>query len=208
MKKTYSIIATIGLALAPLAFAQAPAAQPAPANQPQTAAQAPIPPDQQATREQVLQLFTALRMRKRYDHLKNLITATAQQAARQGMEQAMAKVPDAHKLTPTQQRQLNGILEKYLQKSMHLYTADEMIEDAIPVYQHNLRRSDVGADIAYYSSPAGRRLLDAEPVIMKELMPVIMAREKERSKSLQTEMMRDVMNFIKSQIPQSAPSAK
>ncbi len=61
---------------------------------------------------------------------------------------------------------------KYIQKAMTIYSAEDMIEDMTAVYQRHLTGADVDAMIAFYSSPAGQHLLDAQPSIMKEYMPI------------------------------------
>jgi len=50
-------------------------------------------------------------------------------------------------------------------------------------YQKYLTRSDVDGIIALYSSPAGQRLLDIQPVIMQEYLPLVMQRMMDRGKT-------------------------
>ncbi|HEV2136663.1 MAG TPA: DUF2059 domain-containing protein [Terracidiphilus sp.] len=202
MKTTYSAIAALALVLAPFALAQLQPASSAPEAQ-QSDASTAVPPEQQATREQLAKLFELMRMRQQMNQLIGMMSSAMEQSIHQGMEQAMTQVPSAQQLTPEQQSKLDDILHRYMQKAMTVYTADEMIEDATAVYQRHLSRSDVDAYIAFYSSTPGQHFLDAQPVIMKEYMPIVMNKEQERSKALETEMMQEIADFVKSQAPKS-----
>ncbi len=88
--------------------------------------------------------------------------------------------PDA--LTPEQQAALAALRSKYEQKALALYSTDGMITDMSPIYQRHMNKADVDAYIAFYSSPAGQRMVDVQPVIEKELMPVLMRQDSGSSK--------------------------
>jgi hypothetical protein len=47
---------------------------------------------------------------------------------------------------------------------------DEMVDAMIPIYQRHLTKADLDAIIAFYSSPAGQRLLKEQPGMMAEGM--------------------------------------
>lgn len=51
--------------------------------------------------------------------------------------------------------------------------ADEMMKLVIPVYERYLTIDDLKNVIAFYRSPAGKKLLDAQPKIMKDSMIVM-----------------------------------
>jgi hypothetical protein len=59
----------------------------------------------------------------------------------------------------------------------------------------------VDALIAFYSSPAGQHLLDAQPIIMKEYMPMVMKRTQERSAALIEGLTNDLEQLAKSIAP-------
>ena len=50
------------------------------------------------------------------------------------------------------------------------FPVDQMLEDAVPVYQKHLTKTDVDAMISFYSSPTGQKLLREMPAIMSEGM--------------------------------------
>jgi hypothetical protein len=181
MIRVFKFAAAIGMALvlAPMAaVAQAPADQPAAAT---TAAV--IPADQQPTKEQLVKLFDLMRV---HQQVQSMLTAMQsmmqQQLSAQTKERAGKLGGDS--LTPDQQAAIAKISDKYMQKAFNLFTIDELLDDMTAIYQRHISRSDVDALIAFYSTPAGQHLLDAQPVILKEYMPVIMLRVQERSKAL------------------------
>ena len=51
--------------------------------------------------------------------------------------------------------------------------ADEMMELVIPVYEKYLTIDDLKSVIKFYKSPAGKKLLEAQPKIMKDSMIVM-----------------------------------
>ena len=58
-----------------------------------------------------------------------------------------------------------------------------MIANITAPYQKYLTRLDVDGIIAHYSSPTGQRLLDIQPVIMQEYLPIVMQRMMDREKT-------------------------
>ena len=202
MNRTKSIVIVIGLGcvLIPgIARSQEPAAQPA-----QDAASAQIPPDQQPTKEQLMRLFDVMRLRQQFESTMKMMPAMVQQQMNMQMKEVLRQTPGAKQLTPQQQAALDDLMKKYMEKAQALYPADEMIADAATVYQHHMSRSDVDAYIAFYGSPAGQHLLDAQPAIMKEYMPLVMDRYQSRSKDLYADLAKDMQDFIKTQLPPAA----
>ncbi len=61
--------------------------------------------------------------------------------------------------------------------------------------------------IAFYSTPAGKHLLQMTPVIMQEYVPVVMQRVQERSKALTADMSKEITDVLKSSAP-DAPAPK
>jgi hypothetical protein len=171
-----------------------------------SATQAVVPPDQQATREQLTKLFEAMRLRKQFDSMTKTMPAIVERQVYEEMAQMTAATTGGKQLSPQQQAALDKLTAKYLQKATSLYPAEEMIEDAMAIYQRHMSRSDADAYIAFYSSPPGQHLLDAQPVIMKEYMPVVTGKVQARTRELYAEMAQDIHEFTKSQEPQAAPA--
>jgi uncharacterized protein len=207
MKRSISIIAVLGLALAPMmALAQAPAGQ-QPAAAPQQDAMA-IPADQQATQQQIAKLFEVMRLHQQLDRTLKMLPMMMQRQMQAQEKEALSRYPKAQQLTPEQQAALDKLMQKYMQQAMDIYPVDEMMGDATTVYQRHMSREDVDAYITFYNSPPGQHLLDAQPVILKEYMTLVMQKMQTRSQKLNESMAEDIKEFVASQTPASqAPAA-
>jgi hypothetical protein len=208
MKARCSIVILAALVPAQIAFAQAPALQPSQPGPKAVATQTLVPPEQQATREQLTKLFEVMRLRQQFDDMMRALPAVVQQQVRMQMDQLTAKKPGGQKLTPEQQKALDKLMNKYMERARTLYLADEMIADAISVYQRHMTSEDTDAYIAFFSSPAGQHLLDAQPAIMKEYLPIAMDRAERRTHALTVEMTADLAEFSKSAEPAKQVPAK
>jgi hypothetical protein len=100
-------------------------------------------------------------------------------------------------------------VNKYVAKSMDLYPTDEMLTDMTGIYQKHLSKDDVEGLLTFYSSPAGQHLLDAQPVIAQEYMPLVMGKVGQRSQAMTKEMMKEMAEVLPANKPaQSKPAAK
>jgi len=195
-------IMAMGLALAPWAAAQAPAAQPA-------ASAAAVAPDQQPSKEQLARLFEVMRLRQQMQSNLKMIPAMVQQQMKAQFREMAAQLPGGATLKPEQQQALDEIQSRYLEKAINLFSVDEMIDDMTGIYQRHMSRADVEAYIVFFNSPAGQHLLDQQPLIMQEYMPIVMKRTQERTKVLTEGLIADIQAYIKSQTPvAAAPAAK
>jgi hypothetical protein len=61
-----------------------------------------------------------------------------------------------------------------------------------PIYQRHISKQDVEAFIAFFGSSSGQHLLDQQPLIAKEYMPVVMSRVQEKTKALTDELKKDL----------------
>ncbi len=206
MKKFIQIALAIGFALSST-FVHPQTVQPTAAATPAPAADAPsvVPPDQQATKEQVAKLFEVMHLREQYASMMKMFPAMIQQQMRQQEKETMASLPGGGQdLDPKLQSELNGVVDRYIEKAMSLYPVDEMLDDVAAIYQRHFTREDVDAYIAFYSTPAGQHFLQMTPVIMKEYMPLVMQRTQERSKDLISEMVKELADVTKSITPPAA----
>lgn len=196
--RNFALLLAVGIAPAlPVIAQQLVPAQP-------VAPAATIPPDQQPTREQLLKLFEVMRVRQQMDTILKAIPEMASQQIHNQVHQGSAGLPGGAALTPPQQAKLDEFEQKALAKAMTIYPIEEMLNDMIPIYQRHLSRSDVDAFTAFYSTPAAQRLIDEQPAMMRELMPVLLGRITERSKALADEMTKERMELLKS-IPPPPP---
>lgn len=190
MRRNHSI-ATCGavlLLLPMMSLAQAaPEASPA-SGQPSFA----IPAEHRATKEQLTKLFDEMRIREQMQTTRKIIPTMVETRVKEQMQVMREQMAPGAKLTPSQRADLDKLMHKYMEKAINIYPVDEMIGDLTGIYQEYLSREDVDAMIAFYNSPAGQHLLDAQPKITRELMPVVMQRATERTKLLTAEMMKDI----------------
>lgn len=194
MKATHRLIAVLGLgfALAPFAsFGQATGLSPAEATTPVQTAPA-IAPEDQATKEQLEKLFDVMHARRQIQSMLKIIPTMMEKQVRQQFDETTAQISSGKKLTDEQRAAIDRVLHQYLSEAMNLYSTDEMLDDMTGLYRKYLTREDVDAMIAFYSSSAGQHLLEAQPKIVQEYMPLVMQRAQERMKTLTAKMMKDL----------------
>jgi uncharacterized protein len=145
---------------APKAPAQKTAAKPAASEKP--------------TQEQVLKLLELLRVRESMqitvDAMKEQVKATAEQSLRENVA-----APTVDQLT-----RVNTIVNDVFKELV----LDDLIQDVVPVYQKHLTRSDVEAVIAFYSTPAGKKILREQPAMIRESMQATAATQQKKMQLL------------------------
>jgi hypothetical protein len=168
-----------------------------------------VPLDQQPTKEQLAKLFDAMRIREQMQSMRQIVPGMVAQQIQAAMKQTEADLPPGTKLTPEQREAMQKVMSKYVGKAMDLYPTDEMLADMTTIYQQHLSKDDVDGLITFYSSAAGQHLLDAQPVIAKEYMPMVMGKVTERSQAMTKEMMKEMAEIVPSTKPAAAkPAAK
>jgi len=202
------IVGVAGAAICGGAFAQS-AQQMAEQASRQAATTTATRADQQPSTEQLTKLFDAMRIKQQMQSMKTMIPGMVQQQIQSAMKQSEAELPAGSKMTPELREKLQGIVNKYVAKSMDLYPTDEMLTDMTGIYQKHLSKDDVEGLITFYSSPAGEHLLDAQPVIAQEYMPLVMGKVGQRSQAMTKDMMKEIADLLPASKPaQSKPAAK
>ncbi len=166
------------------------------------------PVDQQPTKEQLAKLFDVMRIRAQMQSMRQIVPGMVSQQIQGAVKQTEADMPAGTKLTPEQREAMQKVMSKYVGKAMDLYPADEMMADMTTIYQQHLSKDDVDGLIAFYSSPAGQHLLDAQPVIAKEYMPMVMGKVTERSQAMTKEMMKEMAEIVPAKQAAAKPAAK
>ena len=156
-----------------------------------------IPVDQQATKEQLTKLFEVMRVEQQMDSILKMMPALVQKQMQEQMKAIRAQFPASREMSPKEQEELEQFQKRIMEKAMSAYPYEDMIGDMTEVYQRHVTRVDADAFIAFYSSPAGQHLLDAQPAIMKEYMPMVMKRVSERSKDLTDEIIKEAAELTK-----------
>src|SRR5262249_15399332 len=122
-----------------------------------------------ASREDVLRLFTALRL----EAMMNNTMTTVLKSTEELMKQSVP--PRAYdRMTAHQRQALDDYLKRAHDRALKMYPVPEILEDFVPLYQRNFTKEDIDAAVAFYNSPAGTRLLDKQPKMMEEGMAIMM----------------------------------
>ena len=168
-----------------------------------------IAPENQATPEQLTKLFDVMRIKQQMQSMKTMIPAMVQQQIQSAMKQTEEGMPAGSRPTQEQREKMQAIMNKYVGKAMDLYPTDEMLTDMTGIYQKHLSKDDVEGLTTFYGSPAGQHLLDAQPVIAQEYMPMVMGKVGQRSQAMTKEMMKEMADAIPASKPaQTKPAAK
>jgi hypothetical protein len=175
----------------------------------QQSATSKIPPEDWASKEQVAKLLEVMRLRQQLASAMKTLPEMIQGQVAAQTRQLASGLPGGRQPTPEEQKRLEAVQQKYMKLALEVYPVDAMIDDVSEIYRRHMSRSDVDAFIAFYSSPPGQHLLDEQPAIMKEYMPLAMKRVSERSKQLTDEMIKEMRPITQSSEPASAkPPAK
>jgi hypothetical protein len=124
------------------------------------------------------------------------------------MKQTEEGIPSGSKLTPEQREKMQAIMSKYVGRAMDLYPTDEMLTDMTGIYRKHLSKDDVDGLITFYSSTAGQHLLDAQPVIAQEYMPLVMGKVAQRSQAMTKEMMKEMAEVVPATKPANSGASK
>ena len=168
-----------------------------------------IAPENQASADQLSKLFEVMRIKQQMQSMRTMVPAMVQQQIQAAMKQTEEGLPAGSKLTPELRDKMQAIMGKYVAKAMDLYPTDEMLTDMTGIYQKHLSKDDVDGLTMFYGSPAGQHLLDAQPVIAQEYMPMVMGKVGQRSQAMTREMMKEMADAVPANKPaQTKPTAK
>ena len=173
-------------------------------------AQKPAAPHQSASRStvasadekpsagQVLRLLDLLRIKESIqisvDAMKEEMKGTAEQSFRE-------KFPNP---TPEQLQSVHAAVDDVF-KTLVL---DDLLTKVVPVYQRHLTRSDVQAMIAFYSSPAGKKIMREQPAMIRESMQATAAGQQKKMEILLARLDLRVQRLIQDEQNKSTPEKK
>ena len=182
MKKFYLLATMVGLII----FCSGQAVKSQQATAPRVLA-----PEDQPTREQLEKTFELMRL----DAQMQTITDAMSNALQQQLNQSLSRITEEQgkrPLTIEQQGAITEFTHKSMERFLKIYPLKEMLDDIAPIYQRYLSKGDVESMNAFYASPAGQHLLDMQPTIMAEYMPVALERLSERTKAMEEELKQDL----------------
>ncbi len=83
-------------------------------------------------------------------------------------------------------RQMPGLPEGFIEAFQKLAKPESLVDLVVPIYRKHMDEATIDASLAFYRTPSGRKLLAAQPAIVKESM----AAGQEWGKNLAAEVMR------------------
>jgi uncharacterized protein len=118
------------------------------------------PTDSPASREQILKMFEVMHIRQQMGPMMEGMFRQQSALVRETMKQRYPQMTDQ------EMERTNDVMIE----SVKDFPIDAMLDDMIPVYQKHLTQADAEAMIAFYSSPAGQKLMQELPAITSEGM--------------------------------------
>ena len=153
---------------------------------------APLPEEKRATAGQIAELLDASRVKDQMASLLDAMPALMQQQMQKQRETFKGR-----QLTPEQDAQIEKFLQRRIEQSLNLYPIDDIIADAGTVYQKYISREDADALIAFYQTPAAQRLIDAQPAMVQEYIPLVLSRMETRVQAFTDETAREARELLK-----------
>ncbi len=141
-------------------------------------------PEAAASREDVLRLFEAMALKEQMGKLEETIKGQVKAMLEKDLNERRKDVP------PERRAKFQEFMQVTIDESLKLYPMAEMLDDMAPVYQKHLTRAEVSAIIAFYQSPAGRKLVEKGPVMTEEAMAIVFPKMQERQRALRERMLK------------------
>jgi hypothetical protein len=148
-----------------------------------------IAPKDRPTREQLATTFELMHLDTQMRSIKEVMGSAMQQQIRKLADEAGVS------LSAGQRAALDDLTRKLFDRAMEIYPVEEMMDDVVPVYQRYLSSDDIDGLNAFYASPAGRHLLEAQPLMTAEYLPMVLQRLSERGKALEAELQQEIAQF-------------
>ena len=152
----------------------------------------PLPEGLRATDGQIATLLNTMRVKDQMKTVLDLMPVILQQQM-----QKQREALNGRQLTPEQGEQIEKFLQQRIEKTIDLYPIEEIIADAGTVYQKYISSSDADVLIEFYQTPAAQRLIDIQPAMAQEYLPLVLSRLETRIKTFAEETSRDAQELLK-----------
>ena len=152
----------------------------------------PLPEEQRATAGQISTLFDTMRIKDQLTAVQDLIPLLLQQQM-----QKQREALGGRKFTPEQEEKIEKFLQRRFEKSKNLYPIEEIITDAGTIYQKYISREQANILIEFYRTPTAQHLLDIQPAMTQEYIPLIMSHIETRIKAFAVETAREAQELLK-----------
>jgi len=116
--------------------------------------------DEAPNKADVLKFLDLMHARAQMEQTLSGLVKQMKLGAEDGFKQ---KVPDA---TPEQLAKVDKMFDSMFAS----LPMDEMVDAIVPIYQKHVTKADLAAVTAFYSSPAGQKILKELPAIMSQSM--------------------------------------
>lgn len=77
-----------------------------------------------------------------------------------------------NQMLPAMQKMIPEAPPEFWQSVAAEVNMDEMVNMVVPVYQRHLSEEDIQNMLAFFATPAGKKLISVQPVIMQESMAI------------------------------------
>jgi hypothetical protein len=120
------------------------------------------------SRQQVLNLFEAIQLRRTMEASQEVAMQSAVNAGQQMLRQRGVA------LDASMQRQMDAMMKGIVDDVRAVLSVDEMLDAVIPIYQRHFTVDDVNAIIAFQNSPVGKKVMNLQPVMMQESVQALL----------------------------------
>ena len=152
----------------------------------------PLPEQHRATAGQIATLLDVMRVKDQMAEMLDMLPAIIQQQM-QKQREALRGL----RLTREEDELIEKLLQRNIERSLNLYPIEEIISDTGMVYQKYISREDADILIAFYKTPAAQRLIDVQPAMMQEALPMVMSRLETRIQAFSQETARELQELLK-----------
>ena len=130
-----------------------------------------LPEELQATTDQIATLLDTMRVKDQMSSLLDIMPNIIQQQMQMQRETLTSR-----NLTPEQEEVVEKFLQRRIEHSLTLYPIEEIIADVGTIYKKYISREHADALITFYKTPVAQYLLDVQPAMVQESLPLIMSR--------------------------------
>ena len=139
------------------------------------------PSDAPATKEDIMRYMDAMHTR---DTMVNLLSVMSKQMT----TMVHSQVSQDPSLPPDAEMRV----DKMMNDAMKNVPIDDLLNAMIPVYQKHYTKGDIDAFVAFYSSPAGQKMLKELPAITAESMQASMGIAQKMMANMQQQIQADI----------------
>jgi hypothetical protein len=145
------------------------------------------PSDVPASKEDVQKYLEVMHSRE--------MTSKVLDAMLKPMHQMMHEqyLKDKDKLPPDFESRMNKQMDDFLKS----FPFEEIYQAMVPVYQKHFTKKDIDSFIAFYSAPAGQKLLQEMPAITAESMQTMMPLIQKHIEAMQQRVDQETAQMIK-----------